>query len=805
MIQVSPLMQKAVDFGECKHCASTIASKTHGEFCCHGCELAYELIQKLNLEDYYRIQKQLNKKPPQAKSSDATIDELYDHPDFQARFCESSDSGRKTCHLYVDNLSCYACVWVCEQAIRKLHPDVRASVNLASGRALVDFDPKKTKLSQVVDGFSKLGYPVSPDRNHSQQSRKDLARIGIAGFCLMNLMILALAEYVEGAAIEAFYFQLFRWISFGLASICLVFAARPFYENFIRATVQGEIHMDMPISIALISTYLFSSYHVVVGEGPVYFDSLVGIVFLLLSGRYFQKKSMEKHLRQTALQIKEQIEYVRKVDESGEGQLVPVSQVKRGERLRVLPGGMLPVKAELLSEQAELSSELMTGEARWVRLKLGEICGAGSINGSSTIEVRACENGLDSYLQRLKAASARLGEGKSSMLHLSKKMSQFLTVLVMLVGFTTLFVFWSEPHEAIARFCAILLIACPCAFGLGTPLILARAFDLGLKKGVLWNHPRGLEQLSQVKTFYFDKTGTLTKPFGKIRQIESKLAESSDGDQLVKLLARLNEYHDHHMIQLLVAWAKEQLAHIQQQGPVDELAIEQVKEQLGQGLCVLTGHGELRIGRPAFVMPELSADQVELAGGHTWLAWNGEKLAAFDLEEMLADDVKDLMQGLRNQGSQLAILSGDAVGRVSSLIEKVEMPEIDGRGGLSPLAKLSHVGDRVNSELRAMVGNGFNDGPAMARAELGIAVADAAEMAQKNADMILLTDRLSSILDARDISRRCRGALARCFGFSFSYNLLGMTLGATGLLSPVVAALLMPFSSLTVITLARKW
>ncbi|MFW7379884.1 MAG: heavy metal translocating P-type ATPase [Oligoflexus sp.] len=811
-VQDIPLQSSLKTQRACKHCGLTIASKTPTDFCCHGCETAFHLIQDLNLQDYYRIQQQLQRQPPQAKSSTEHIEELYDHPEFQASFCETIEDGRASCHLYVDNLSCYACTWVCEQAVQRLASDINVSVNLASGRALIEFHPEKTKLSLIVKRFAELGYPVSPDRNHRQQNRKDLARIGISGFCLMNLMLLAIAEYMDGPTIDAHYFQMFRWISFGLATICLVFAASPFYKNFFHALRQREIHMDMPISVAIISAYLFSTYHVFRGNGPVYFDSLTAIVFLLLVGRSYQKHAMQRHLRQSALQIKEQMEFVRRLD-GDELQLVPVAKLKAGERLRILPGGMVPVKARLLTAEAQFNMELMSGEASWKTQFSGDEILAGAVNGKQSITIEALEGGMESYLQRLSAASQRLAEGKSQMAHLSKQMSQFLTSLVMLVGFTILAVYWSTPHEAIARFCAVLLIACPCAFGLGTPLILARAFDLGLQKGILWNHPRGLEQLYRVRKFFFDKTGTLTQPFGKVRLVDWQFDGISDEFALLDFLARLDQHQEHHMIRLIAEWARQRLQYqFKNVTQNKSWSLTSLVEETGQGIEVITDGmiAKMRIGRPGFCInssssqdqPQLSAQQTQ---GQTWISLNDKKIAAFDLEEQVSGDVKELFHKLNQNGIELAILSGDSSQRVQNLLQQVELPGIAGMGELSPLAKLSHMGQKQKHDLRAMVGNGFNDGPAIARAEIGIAVAGAAEMAQKNADMVLLSDRLTAILDARQISRGCRGALLRCFAFSFTYNVIGMSLGAMGLISPVVAALLMPFSSITVITLATRW
>jgi Cu2+-exporting ATPase len=811
VIHDKPLIQevaaKADQSAACKHCGLPIASKSAGGFCCHGCQLAYDLIQQLNLTDFYRLQAQSARPLPQPdRQQRQVLYDLYDHPEFQAAFCETQPDGRRLAHLYVDHLSCYACVWVCERAIGQLDETLRISVNLASGQALIEFEPDKVALSDVVARFEQLGYPVSPNRHHGRQDRRDLSRIAISGFCFMNIMLLAVAEYTNPDSLSGGFETLFRWLQLGLASICLVFAAAPFYRGTWQALRRRQIHLDIPITLAILAAFGYSTFHVLKGSGPIYYDSLTAIVFLLLSGRFVQKKALLKHLRGTALERHQETDFVRRQRDHGEWELVPVSRIVAGDRLRIMPGHPVPVKARLLSDPVSISYEHLTGEPDAFGVQAQQVMRAGALCTDEVIEVAACEDGAQSYLQRLRVASQRLKEGKSRLASLSQTLSRALILVVLTVACGVLIWQWPQsPQVAMDRFVAILLIACPCAFGLGIPLILARAFDLGLKADVLWNHPRALERLAAVKTFFFDKTGTLTQTAGELQMLSWAWpggGEPGDEAAFQGMLQGLDQLNDHHVIRLLAKWAREEAPG--EPGTDPGGVVQQFKVETGQGVSFIWQGHDIRIGRPGYCCRDHDAAARSTRNSESWLSLDGCLVGRFALSETVREDARQLLQNLQGEGVKTAILSGDGDRRVQSLIHDFSLVGLEGQGGLSPVAK-TRLLQQAMRQGAAMVGNGLNDSPALAQAAIGIAVHGSQPMAQQQADMVLLSDRLTSIHEARRISGRCRRAIIRCFGFSASFNVLGMSLGAAGLISPVLAAILMPLSSLTVILLATRW
>ena len=791
---------------ECKHCNGPLTSANPAGFCCHGCETAYHLIHELNLSDFYTIQKNLEQRSEKVQNLASRDFALYDMPEFQASFCKNLGNGFVQCNMFVENLNCYACVWLCERAIRALAPEhIDVTVSLASGKVSLQFDPKLVSLSQVASRFASLGYPVSANPMDADTQRRDLLRLGIAGFCFMNIMILAIAEYIDGDSIDPNILFLFRLISFILASISVCFAAQSFYLNTWRAIKQKLMHLDIPISIAIASSYLYSVYQFMIGGPYIYFDSLTAIVFLLLSGRYIQKITLNTHLRAAAIGIGNQLDYVNRIHADSSMSAVGIDSVRKGDFLRVLPHGLIPLRSRLLSPKAEINYELMTGEANLLEFAAQDLLDAGGVNGLEVIDIEAVEDGLSSYLHRLSEAAKSLSFGKGQYALLSEKLSKRLTITVLLASSLTFFICASfDLNEAIRRTITMLLIACPCAFGLGVPLVLARAFDKGLKVGVLWNGPKALEKIGSARTFYFDKTGTLTKPFEKLDMTVWKqdllVHLGICSETLLSHLIKLSRYSEHHVAMALAVWAKTKLDAPDRNLVTD---LDHFKELAGEGISFKLDSYDIKIGRWRFCFGD-KEPLPAMMKTCSFVAIDGVLLGAFQLLEVLDPSANVVVDKLKRIGSSLYILSGDHDFHVKSVADALSIDVSCVHAGLTPEQKHIQI-QKQGDEISVMVGNGLNDMTALASSQLGIAVKGACDLAKKHADMILLGDGLTGITQAQEISLSCQKVIRRCFGFSLLFNTVGISLAASGLISPVVAAILMPISSLSVIAIATRW
>lgn len=766
---------------KCLHCDTPIGRSKTRDFCCHGCETAYNFIKKHSLDEYYL--RRDDQKIISLQDLNHQNYDFLDHDDVRKLISTKTSDGI-VAHVFIDRISCYACVWVCEKAIKKADLKAEIRINMNSQQAQIYFEPSECKLSEVATVLDQLGYPVSLDTNHAKNNKSQLLRLGVAFFCLMNIMLLSSAEYLGSDLEDSVFFHIFRYISMGLATLDLLFAATPFYSNTLRAIRKGHLHLDLPISLALLSSYLFSSYNTLLGEGHVYFDSMVAIIFLLLLGRFMQDYSLKKNLQSQQLR-KRTDHWVRFKKSEGLWDWKESKNIAPGDRLKLLPGDLVPVKCRLESDRARISEGLMTGESDEKDKAMGQTIDSGSSNIDSLIEVTSLEEGSQSKLFQIEAESQRILDEKGSMSVLSQKLAHFLILFVLSVCSIVLFVMPFE--QSFPRAIAILLVACPCAFGLATPLILARSLNLGWKKGIIFRSLKAIETLPNCKNFYFDKTGTLTVPD---RQAQLIMIDESLGSlrELAQTTLTIRSESNHHWSLALSQWA---LGEVQ----TSNLKIANFKESFGQGISFSIGENVFRCGKKSFVECE------SFIKHGTFISKNNKLWAVFDLSEGAANGAIELVHKLQEEDYNTMIYSGDSEEKVNEFISKYHLQGLSYQAKMLPEDKL----DMIGHERSVMVGNGINDAMAMAKSDLSIAVLNSTEQACKASDISLTTDNLMSVFSAIKITKLARKSLKRCFIFAFLFNISAISLGVLGFLTPVAAALLMPLSTLTVIALSSRW
>ena len=579
---------------------------------------------------------------------------------------------------------------------------------------------------------------------------------------------------------EAF-FHLFRYISLGLASLAIFYPGSIFFLNSIRALRKKQLHLDLPISLALAFAFAYSAVHTIVGQGQVYFDSLVAIIFLLLTGRFLQKKPWIAANELTSVKRPKTIASSEKLRKKKLARFRQ-KQIRSGDTLKMLPGDILPVAATMNDTHGEISLEFMTGEQDWKQVEAGDALPSGSLIGSKPLLVTCTEDFENSYLYSIRRSVDDLFAQKGSYLTLSDKMSKFLVLFILTVA-ASLFISLAGHNfdEAISRTMATLLIACPCAFGLGAPLIISRAFHLGIKNKLIFKGQRALENLYKIQKVYFDKTGTLTKASTKLKNtfFDEKVMEF---EEFTKMMLNLDRYSQHHVPEALGKWA------LENNSKKSEIILEDFQEIQSQGISFKYRSFQVKIGRAKFCgIVDSSATVV--------VSVNGNHLASFGLEEELQEGSSELMNFFQAQNIDAAIISGDRGSNVTDIGRALRID--DAHGQLTTEDKLAKIQDE--NKLAAMVGNGINDSLALAKAPISIAVKGSSLLAQESADIALRTDDLGAIQKAINISSKCRRTLIRGFAFAFSFNLLGITLGALGYLTPVLAAILMPISSLTIV------
>ena len=414
---------------------------------------------------------------------------------------------------------------------------------------------KNLSLSQVAQDLDKLGYPVSPNIKFRENDHTDYINLGIAFFCLMNIMLLAAADYLSEDLKASFFYSFFRYISLFFTSIALALPARVFYRNSWIAVRNLKIHLDIPISLALLFSFLYSANSTITGQGAVYYDSVVAIIFFLTLGRLIQKKSMDKIQFKISSAKLLGSEFSKIISPTGELIFVRNSSLKTGDIILCHTDNVVPVKAEVLSIECRANLEFMTGELKEYKYVQGDTLASGALVTSECVKLRCLEDACSSFIEKIRKSSETLFSQKSMYLNLSEKIAHFLVVFVLFISCFIFFWNIENPEIAFERVVATLLISCPCAFGLGAPLIIARAFDLGLKRGFIYKSQKAIERLPKVKSAFFDKTGTLTK---KSYLIELDLLSTRFTlDEIYEHLRGISKYSEHHICKSLDGLAGE--------------------------------------------------------------------------------------------------------------------------------------------------------------------------------------------------------------------------------------------------------
>lgn len=793
---MTPVNSKVAGQNLCRHCQSKLDSQLADEFCCHGCRSAFELIESFELKRFYEIVQE-NRDSLRPAGPQTQDYRLFDAAEFQAGFVETTSSGGQTAHFYLENMSCYACVWVCEQVTKQIDPEASLAINLSSGEATLDFSSSKVALSEFLSRFETLGFPVSPNSEFQQNEKQEMARIGVALFCVTNIMMLAFPEYLGAESLEDRFRDLFRWISTGLAGLSVFYAGWPFIQGAVASLRRGQLHLDLPIGLALVVCFFYSLLHTWQGHPHVYYDSTAAVVALLLIGRWAQGRALRRIMREKSKYFASEARFVRLQHGNGDEEITHLASIECGQTLRILAGEVIPLRAELVSPCAEINRSLLTGEADWLALHHGDSIDAGSMNGGQPILIRSLERGMQSFLLRLQNAAQILYQQKGGFAALSEKMAKAFVIFVLIMAFGSLAWHWQASTErAITRFATVLLIACPCIFGFGAPMVLSRALLLGLQRGVLFRSQNALERLALVRDFFFDKTGTLTEDDSQVTNaVWDEIALQNltlQKDEVLSLLRKLPDLSHHHSLLALAAFAG--------RGSDHAVGIKAVREVFGQGISLVWRDLDVRIGRFGFCFqePPAHADDLE----YSYVSLNQANVLRFKLQDQLRADARTAVRDLLGSRKNVYMLTGDSMERALSVGEELGLQAHHIIARLSPNEKPGQIERKSQN---AMVGNGINDTLAMAQVEIGIAVANATESLREKADIALLAPGLDPLMRAIALSGATRRALQRCFGFALLFNLIGMSLAISGWVTPVLGAILMPISSFTIFAIARRW
>jgi len=684
--------------------------------------------------------------------------------------------------LSLPTIHCQGCISAVERGLNA-HPGVHnARVNLTLKRAMIKADPS-LQAADLIPVLGQLGYEaheldpgVLSVTGAARSGRDLLMRLAVAGFAMMNVMLLSVS--VWSGASDATR-DLFHWISAGIAIPAIAFSAQPFFRNAWAALSVGRLNMDVPITLAILLALATSVWETALSGEHAYFDAALALTFFLLAGRYldFRTRAIARSAASelAALEVPRAIKVM-----DGAEQEVAVAQLAVGDLVLIRPGGRMPVDAEIVSGRSELDRSLLTGETLPVFAEPGFKVSAGEVNLTGPLTIRATAVGQDTSLHQLADLVAIAESGRSRYTSLADKAARLYAPgvhILSALSFVGWFLWSGDVRVALNIAAAVLIITCPCALGLAVPAVTTAASGRLFRKGMLIKHATALERLAEVDTIVFDKTGTLTAGVPKLINLEAFSQED------LGVAMALAQGSSHPLAQSLAGAAKA--------NEIEPTDVSGVMEQPGYGVKGSHQGKEVRLGRAAWVGAQQGMQTA------TWLAIGDTTPQAFHFTDALRPGAAEAVEALQQAGKDVLLMSGDTTGVVKELANRLGIASWVAEA--LPGDKAAQIADLTDQGHKVlMVGDGLNDTAALSAAHVSISPASALDAARVASDIVLLGQDLSPIAEACDTAKRATRRIRENFRIATVYNLIAVPLAVAGLATPLIAALAMSASSITV-------
>jgi Cu2+-exporting ATPase len=768
------------------------------EMCCAGCQAVARTIVAAGFERYYETRSEAGPQPQDLPPLDA-----YDDPLAQKEFVAATGDNLREAALILDRIRCAACLWLSEQWLRQQPGVLRVEINYATHRAHVAWDARHVKLSQILQAVRAIGYDAYPydprrqDELERRERRSALWRLFVAGFGAMQVMMYAFPAYLDAGegTLSAANEQLMRWASLVLTTPVMLFSCRPFFDAAWGELKRRRIGLDTPIALGLAAGFAASAWATIAARGEVYFDSITMLVFLLLGARFIEASARRRAARELDHLARWMPSFALRLRDPADAasvERVPAHRLAAGDRVLVPAGERVPADGVVERGDSSADESLLTGESRPVGKSAGGALVGGSVNLEQPLVMRVTRAGAETQAAAIARLVERAAAGKPKLVERADWLARRLTLVVLLVA-AGAFLWWlgAAPARAPWVAVAVLVATCPCALALAAPIVLTRASALLLARGVALTRPRALEALERATDVVLDKTGTLTH--GRFTVSRTVVLGGGDEARCLALARSLEASSRHPIARAFGVGATE--------------AVSSPKNFPGHGVEAAIAGRRVRIGSEAFchelapgAPPAIGASEgqtrVFLADERGWLA-------AFLLEDAPREDAAALVAALAARGLRLHLLSGDEPALVGALARRLGIASF--AGGATPQDKFAYA-ERLQSGGRvvAMIGDGLNDAPVLARADVSIAMAGGADAARLQADLVLLGEHVGAVAEAFGAARAAMRVVRQNFGWALAYNAVALPLAAAGLIGPWQAALGMSASSFIVVLNAMR-
>lgn len=699
----------------------------------------------------------------------------------------TSPDGEQRLSVLISGATCGLCIQKIESALAAQDGVTKAYLNFSEKRLSMSWNGTKDRANEFVQIIENLGYGVQPyDEKSSHNQRKSEERflllcLGVAGFAMGNIMLLSVGvwsadEGTMGMATR----DLMHWISAMIALPTILFSGRPFFRSAINVLKKGHTNMDVPISLALILASGASLFETI-NHGPhVYFDSAVMLAFFLLIGRYLDFKARAS-ARSSAHDLLQSFQgFATIIDQQGQTKRLLIRDLKAGMIVRVAAGEAFPIDGHVQTGSSTVDTSLVTGETLPREISAGDMVYAGTINMAAPVTCEVAKAADDSLLADIVRLMDQAGQAQAAYVRIADKAAKLYTPIVHFMALAT-FIGWvtlggAPWQDALMVAVTVLIITCPCALGLAVPVVQVLATSKLMKRGILVKSGDALERLAAIDTAIFDKTGTLT--VGKPELIT--VPSPSD----LRLAASIAFHSAHPLSQAVVS------AH---NGKIDP--IDNIQEHEGQGLSGLYNGQEIKLGSRNFCGDENAAPA---KGPEIWLSKSGAAAVQFEFEDLLRPDAKAMIENLHAHHINTHLVSGDRMSVAQKIANDIGITSVHGEK--TPLEKFEILeGLQADGHKVLMVGDGLNDAPVLAAANISMAPGAAIDMAQNAADIIFMGKGISPIYDTYQIAVKTQNLVKQNFVLAVLYNMIAIPMAVAGMVTPFIAALAMSGSSLLVI------
>lgn len=774
--------------------------------CCIGCQAVARAIVENGLADYYGNRDALPLSPREALPSSLAGLALFDHGDFQKTFVRELDDTEREASLIVEGIRCAACVWLIERHVAR-QPGVRGvEISFSSHRARVRWDASAGKLSAILAAIGAIGYRAHPyDAARSEdlarrERRGALWRLFVAGFGMMQVMMYAVPVYLAGEGeMPADIESLMRWASLVLTLPVVGYSSAPFFRGAWLDLRHRRVGMDVPVALGVGAAFLASVWATLTASGEVYFDSITMFIFFLLGGRFLEMTARQRAVSVTEALVKVMPAVAARMPlfpSARDAEEVMAAELRHGDVVLVRPGETIPADGTVLEGQSSVDEALLTGESAPVAKRDGAAVIGGSINVESPLCVRVERVGEGTRLAAIVRLMERASLDRPQVVQLADRIAARFIQALLLTALVVAVVWWRiDPSRALWITVSVLVVTCPCALSLATPVALTIASGTLARLGLLVTRSHAIETLARATHVVFDKTGTLT--LGRLRVLEVLPLGTLEVDACVALAARLEQASEHPVAAALRAHAGESKAVAPE--------LQEAVNTPGHGMQAALAGRCVRIGRPGWVaelhgrpLPDQARQLAQ--GSDTLVALGDERdwLAVFRLGDAIRPEAAETLAVLRQAGLRLVLLTGDAAPAAARVAAALGISEV--HADATPQQKHAYVESlQKRGAVVAMVGDGVNDAPVLAQAQVSVAMGGGAELARTQADLVLLSENLRQLARGYIMAKHSLHVIRQNLVWSFAYNFVALPLAMLGFVTPWMAGIGMSGSSLLVV------